>query len=77
MIVISDGWPYGYANMPIALKECVDDLIRKNVIVIGIGVETDRMGNFFHLHSSVYTQKDLINKFGAIYANASAKALET
>ena len=59
------------------LKKCVDDLIRKNVIVIGIGVETDRMRNFFHLHSSIYTQKDLINKFGLMYANASSKALET
>jgi hypothetical protein len=77
LIVISDGWPYGYPNMPIALKECVDDLIKKSVIVIGIGVETDRMGNFFHLNSSIYTQKDLINKFGSVYANASAKALET
>jgi hypothetical protein len=77
LIVISDGWPYGYANMPIVLKECVDDLVRKNVIVIGIGVETGRMGNFFNLHSSVYTQKDLINKFGSVYANASEKALET
>jgi hypothetical protein len=77
LIVISDGWPYGYDNMPIALKECVDDLLRKNVIVLGIGVETGRMGNFFHLNSSVYTQKDLINKFGTLYASASAKALET
>jgi hypothetical protein len=77
LIVISDGWPYGYPNMPISLKECVDDMVRKNVIVIGIGVETDRMGNFFRLHSSIYTQKDLVNKFGSVYANASAKALET
>ena len=77
MIVISDGWPYGYPNMPLALKECVDDLIRKSVLVIGIGVETDRMGNFFHLHASVYSQKDLIKRFGGVYADASAKALET
>jgi hypothetical protein len=77
LIVISDGWPYGYPEMPAALKSCVDDLLRKGVIVIGIGVETDRMGKFFHLHSSVYLQKDLVNKFGSLYANASAKALET
>jgi hypothetical protein len=77
LIVISDGWPYGYENMPIALKECVDDLLKKGVIVIGIGVETDRMGKFFHFHSSVYRQKDLINKFGSLYANASEKALDT
>ena len=29
LIVISDGWPYGYPNMPIALKECVDDLVQE------------------------------------------------
>jgi hypothetical protein len=77
LIVISDGWPYGYPNMPMALKECVDDLLKKGVIVIGIGVETDRVGNFFQLQASVYTQKDLIKKFGAVYAQASEKALET
>lgn len=77
LIVISDGWPYGYPDMPEALKNCVEDLLRKNVIVIGIGVETDRMSKYFHLHASVYTQKDLVNKFGSTYANASAKALET
>jgi nitric oxide reductase activation protein len=77
LLVISDGWPYGYPNMPITLKKCVDDLLRKGVIVIGIGVDTKRMDNFFNLHASVYTQKDLVNKFGSIYANASAKALET
>ena len=77
LIIISDGWPYGYPNMPMALKECVDDLLKKGVIVIGIGVETKRMGNFFQLHASVFTPKDLINKFGSVYANASAKALET
>jgi hypothetical protein len=77
LIVISDGWPYGYSNMPITLKECVDDLLKKGVIVLGIGVETDRMGNFFKLHSSIYPPKDLFNKFGSLYASASAKALET
>ena len=76
LIVISDGWPYGYKNMPIALKENVDDLLRKGVMVMGIGVETDRMDNFFKLNASVYTQKDLVKKFGNVYLEASAKALE-
>jgi hypothetical protein len=77
LIVISDGWPYGYEKMPEVLKKSVDSLTNKGVIVVGIGVETDQMGKYFQLHSSVYTQKDLINKFGSLYANASAKALET
>jgi nitric oxide reductase activation protein len=77
LIVISDGWPYGYTNMPIALKEDVDDLLRKGVIVFGIGVETDRMNNFFRFHTSVYTQKDLVNRFAKVYIDASEKAIET
>jgi hypothetical protein len=77
LIVVSDGGPYGYPNIPTVLKESVDDLLRKGVIVLGIGVETERMGKFFQLHASVYTQKHLINKFGSVYANASEKALET
>ena len=77
LVVISDGWPYGYANMPISLTESVNDLVSKGVIVIGIGVETDRMKNFFNLHASVYTAKDIVKKFGNTYVEASAKALES
>jgi hypothetical protein len=77
LIVISDGWPYGYDKMSDVLKESVSNLLRKGVIVIGIGVETSRMKDYFNLHASVYTRKDLVNKFGALYANSSAKALET
>ncbi|MCL5876586.1 MAG: hypothetical protein M1540_02095 [Candidatus Bathyarchaeota archaeon] len=76
LVVISDGWPYGYPNMPLALKETVDALIKKNVIVLGIGVETDRMGNFFHFHSAIYSPKDIYKRFGNLYAEASAKGLE-
>ncbi len=77
LIVISDGWPYGYNNMPIALQQTVDDLIKKNVIVIGIGVETKRMSNFFKLTTSVYTQKDIVQKFPRTFVDASQKAIET
>jgi von Willebrand factor type A domain len=77
LVAISDGWPYGYPNMSEVLKENVDELLKKGVIVIGIGVETDRMGNFFRLNSSVYTPKDLVKKFASVYMEASRKALET
>jgi hypothetical protein len=76
LVVISDGWPYGYQNIPTALKESIDTLVEKGVIVIGLGVETDRMGNFFKLSSAVYTQKDLIKRFSHLFVNASTAALE-
>jgi Mg-chelatase subunit ChlD len=77
LIVISDGWPYGYENMPTTLMANISDLLNKGVIVIGIGVETDRMTNFFTLSTSVYTPKDLVKKLANVFVKASAKALET
>jgi hypothetical protein len=77
LIAISDGWPYGYENMPVALRESVNMMLKRGVIVIGIGVETDQMGNFFRLNSSIYMPKDLIKKFANVYIKASEKALET
>jgi hypothetical protein len=74
--VISDGWPYGYQGIYNALKESTDNLLKKGVIIIGIGVETDRMGVFFKLNAEVYTQKDLIKRFSKIFVNASASARE-
>lgn len=77
LVVISDGWPYGYANVSISLKNTVEDLLKKGVIVIGIGVETDRMGNFFKLNASIHHPKDLIKKFGHTFVESSGKALDS
>jgi Mg-chelatase subunit ChlD len=77
LIVISDGWPYGYSNMSEALKESIETVQKKGVIVLGIGVETDKMGELFKLSSPVYSQKDLIKRFSKIYTDSSAMALET
>jgi Mg-chelatase subunit ChlD len=76
LVVISDGQPYGYPDIHTALMESIDRLVKKEVIVIGVGVETDRMGNFFKLNAAVYNQKDLIKRFAKIFLDASATALE-
>ncbi|HUW48508.1 MAG TPA: VWA domain-containing protein, partial [Patescibacteria group bacterium] len=77
LIVISDGWPYGYSNMSEALKESIETVQKKGIIVLGIGVETDKMGELFKMSSPVYSQKDLIKRFSKIYTDSSAMALET
>jgi len=77
LIVISDGWPCGYPDIINALSESIDSLQKKGIIVIGVGLETERMKNFFKLNCAVYNQKDLIKKFAKIYVNASASALES
>jgi hypothetical protein len=76
LVILSDGWPYGYSNIYAELTESINTLLKKGVIVIGVGVETDRMGVFFKLNAAVYTQKDLIKRFSSIFINASAAALE-
>jgi len=76
LVVISDGWPYGYPKIGDALSESILSLQKRGVIVIGIGVDTDRMRDFFKLNSTVHNQKDLIRSFSKIYLSASAAALE-
>jgi hypothetical protein len=63
--------------MPSTLMVNINELLNKGVIVIGIGVETDRMNNFFKLSTSVYKPKDLLKKFANVFVKASEKALET
>jgi hypothetical protein len=77
LVVISDGLPYGYPDMDAALAESIDTLVKKGVIVIGLGVETERMNSLFKLHAAVYSQKDLVRRFSKIFVDASATALET
>jgi Mg-chelatase subunit ChlD len=76
LVVISDGQPYGYSGILEALTESISWLAKKQIIVIGVGVETDRMGNFFKLNAAVYDQKDLIKRFAKMFVDASAAALE-
>jgi len=77
LIVISDGWPYGYPDMTAALSETLKSLEKKGIIVIGVGLETERMKNYFKISAAVYSQKDLIKTFSNIYVKSSAAALET
>ena len=76
LIVLSDGWPYGYKGMPVALSECINNLERKGVLVIGVGLETDRMQNFFKRNASVFDQRDLIKRFANLYIKTSESALD-
>lgn len=76
LVVISDGQPYGYQGISDALAESIDRLVKKDVIMIGIGVETDRMSKFFRLNAEVHNQKDLIKRFANMFVKASAAALE-
>jgi nitric oxide reductase activation protein len=77
LIVISDGCPYGYPDIDTALSEAISSLEKKGVIVVGIGLATERMKNFFRINTAIYDQKDLIKKFSKIYVVSSAITLES
>jgi hypothetical protein len=77
LIVLSDGWPYGYPEMPAELSEVTNSLQKRGIIVIGVGLESEKMGEFFKENVAVYNQKDLIKKFANIYTRASTTALES
>ena len=74
--IISDGWPYGYADVNIALKETINTLTRRNISVIGIGVQSRQMEVFFKSCSTVYNLRDLTKKFSNLYFEASNVASE-
>ncbi len=76
LIVLSDGWLLGYSNMSSALSESINCLERKGIVVIGVGLKTERMSHFFKISSVVCSQKDLIKRFARIFVQASAAALE-
>lgn len=77
LIVLSDGLPYGYSNINDDMAESIKSIQKKGVIVIGVGLESEKMQNFFRLNCAVYTQKDLIKQFSKIFVSASTSALET
>jgi hypothetical protein len=45
------------------------------MILIGIGVDTERMGEHFRYSAGVYSQKDLINNVARIFLKASMSEL--
>ncbi len=77
LIVLSDGWPFGYPDIPLELTETIASLQKKGIIVIGVGLQSERMGDFFKTSCAIYNQKDLIKKFGDLYVRSSVAARET
>jgi len=76
LVVISDGTPLGYPNIQKAMSEATSSLEKKGVIIVGVGVETDKMKDFFKVTSIIHDQKDLIKSFAKLYVKASEAALE-
>lgn len=76
ILVISDGWPYGYSDMSTALSETLKTLAGGNISVIGIGAQSKQMEFYFKSCGIVYTLRDLTKKFSRLYIEASNTAAE-
>jgi len=74
VVILSDGWPYGYSNITGALADTVDSLTKAGIVVVGIGVKSNKMENFFRINCNVKSMKDLSRNFGPLYAAASRSA---
>jgi len=75
--VISDGFPFGYPNIDVALRETLSSLEKRNISVIGVGAKSRRVESFFRSHCIVNTPRDLSKKFSNLYLGASRIAVET
>lgn len=77
IIIISDGWPYGYQDINAALSGILNTLQKGNIVVVGVGAKSRRMGFFFKPNCAVYTLRDLNKKFSTLYAEASRVVAES
>lgn len=73
--ILSDGWPYGYSNITAALAETLEFLEKSDIVVIGIGVKTSRMENFFRMNCNIKNMRDLTKKFSNLYLEAGRGAV--
>jgi len=75
MMVISDGFPYGYQNIYSAATEVVNELEASDMAVIGIGAQSGRMEYLFNSHCTSYTLKEFVKRFGIRYLEACDNAV--
>jgi len=75
MMVISDGWPYGYTGIDSAASEVIDNYVKAGIAVLGIGVQSGRMEHFFSSHCTSYTLKEFVNRFSNRFYQACDNAV--
>lgn len=75
MMVISDGWPYGYTGIDSAASEVINNLVKSGMAVIGIGVQSGRMEGLFDSHCTSYTLKQFVDRFSMRFYEACDNAV--
>jgi hypothetical protein len=75
MLILSDGFPYGYSEIYEELSDTNEKIETAGMIMLGIGLGTEKMSDLFRYNASVYTQKDLIKKVARLFVRASMQEL--
>ena len=73
--ILSDGWPNGYSDITGALAETLKVLEKAGIVVLGLGVKSNRMENFFRLNCNVKDARDLSKTFSNLYLEACRGAV--
>ena len=63
LIVVSDGFPMGYRGAAEDAKEQVVDALRSGINIIGIGIDSEDIKDYFPVHCIVKTPYELMKKF--------------
>jgi nitric oxide reductase activation protein len=63
IVVVSDFFPSGYAGAEDALKACVKKIENSSIGVIGIGVSSRAVKNYFRINCVVNSPTELMKKF--------------
>ena len=63
LIVVSDGFPMGYRGAAEDAKEQIMATLRSGINVIGIGIDSRRVKDYFPVHCIVKTPYELMKKF--------------
>jgi len=71
MFVISDGQPLGYANIFLASSEVVNQMKRGEIVIIGIGVQSNYVEYIFENNVISYNLKDCVRDIGKLYLEKS------
>jgi len=63
LIVISDGYPTGYKGAFEDAGEAIRSALRSGIHIIGIGIDSERVKEYFPVHCIVRTPYELMKKF--------------
>jgi len=63
MIVVSDGFPMGYRGASEEAKEEINAALRSGIHIIGIGINSNGVRDYFPVHCIVKTPYELMKKF--------------